>query len=150
MWYWVLNAIVALWVLLDARARKMDHAIIWAIGTFLIMIIVVPLYFAKRPLKAGEIREGGTAWNVIKAFAILWTVFMLAAGSAGMMKASQSAITAGSDAEKAGAAIGTALGMGMIMGLWFVVIAGALVLGLFLKKSSVVEKGPTGALAVNV
>jgi hypothetical protein len=41
----------------------------------------------------------------------------------------------------------TAIGMGMIIGLWFVVIVGALVIGLFVKKSSIVEKGPTGALA---
>jgi len=54
---------------------------------------------------------------------------------------------AGSEAEQAGAAIGATLGLGMIFGLWFIVLVGALVLGLFLKKSGIVEKGPTGPLA---
>ena len=37
-----------------------------------------------------------------------------------------------------------------ILPIWvFVVAVAALVLGMFLKKSSVVEKGPTGPLAVN-
>lgn len=60
-----------------------------------------------------------------------------------MMAVSNVVNKASSGAEQAGAAIGTALGMGMIIGLWFVVIVGALVIGLFFKKSSIVEKGPT-------
>ena len=112
------------------------------------MIIVIPFYFAKRPLKAGEVREGGTAWNVTKSFAIFWTLFMFIAGVAGMISVSDIVNTASSGAEQAGAAIGTAMGMGMILGLWFIVIVGALVIGLFLKKSSIVEKGPTGSLAL--
>jgi len=55
-------------------------------------------------------------------------------------------VQASSDAEQAGAAIGTVLGLGMIFFLWFVVLVAALVLGQFLKQSSVVEKGLTGPL----
>ena len=148
MWYWLLNVAIALWVFFDARSRKMDQPVLWAIGTAILMIVVIPFYFAKRPLKDGEVREGGTAWNVIKSFAIFWTLFMFIAGVAGMMAVSNVVNKASSGAEQAGAAIGTALGMGMIIGLWFVVIVGALVIGLFFKKSSIVEKGPTGALAL--
>ena len=126
MWYWVLNIAIALWVFFDARSRKMDKPVLWAIGTCLLMIVVIPFYFAKRSLKAGEVREGGTGWNVTKSFAIFWTLFMFIAGVTD----------------------GTAMGIGMIFGLWFVVIVGAFVIGLFLKKSSIVEKGPTGALAL--
>lgn len=147
MWYWVLNIAIALWVFFDARSRKMDQSVLWAIGTSLLMIFVIPFYFAKRPLKNGEVREGGTAWNVIKSFAIFWTVFMFIAGVAGMMATGDVVTKASSGAEQVGAAIGTAIGVGMIMGLWFIVIVGALVIGLFVKKSSIVEKGPTGALA---
>lgn len=147
MWYWILNLALAAWVFMDARSRKMDQAALWAVGTFLLLIFVIPFYLAKRPLKAGEVREGGTAWNVIKSFALFWTVFMVVAGVAGMMAAGDASTEAISDAEKAGAAIGTALGLGMIIFLWFIVISGSLVVGIFLKKSSVVEKGPTGALA---
>ena len=148
MWYWALNIAFALWVFFDARSRKMDQSVLWAVGTFLLMIFVIPCYFAKRPLKDGEVREGGTAWNVLKSFAIFWTVFMSAAGVSGMMVASDVANKASSGAEQAGVAIGTAVGMGMVVGLWFVVMVGALVFGVFLKKSSIVEKGPTGALAL--
>jgi hypothetical protein len=38
--------------------------------------------------------------------------------------------------------------MSMLMGLWFFVMVGALVIGLFVKKTSIIEKGPTGALAL--
>lgn len=49
--------------------------------------------------------------------------------------------------EEAGAAIGTGIGIMMIGFLWFVGAISALVLGMFLKKNSIIEKGPTGALA---
>ena len=147
MWYWVLNIAISFWVFLDARKRKMDQPVLWAIGSCILMIVVIPFYFAKRPLKDGEMREGGTGWNVTKYFAIFWTLFMFVAGVAGMMAAGNVVNKASSDAEQVGAAIGTAMGFGMILGLWFVVIVGALVIGLFLKKSSLVEKGPTGALS---
>lgn len=148
MWYWILNIAIALWVFFDARSRKMDQPVLWAIGTCILMIVVIPFYFAKRPLKHGEVREGGTGWNVTRAFAIFWTLFMFVAGVAGMVAAGDVVNQASSSAEQTGAAIGTAMGIGMILGLWFIVMVGALVIGLFLKKSSIVEKGPTGALAL--
>lgn len=147
MWYWVLNIAISLWVFVDARNRKMEKSGLWAIGTFFLMIVVIPFYFAKRPLKDGEVREGGTGWNVLRSFAIFWTITMFVAGVSGMIAVSDVTTNYSSSAEQAGAAIGTAMGMGMIIGLWFVVIVGALAIGLFLKKSSIVEKGPTGPLA---
>jgi len=112
------------------------------------MVVVIPFYFAKRPLKAGEVREGGTAWNVIKSFAIFWTIFMFVAGVVGMISASKVVEKANSGAEQVGATIGTAIGISVIFGVWFIVLIGTLVLGLFLKKSSIVENGPTGNLAL--
>lgn len=149
MWYWLLNILIGLWVLNDARTRKVENAIGWALGTCLLMILFLPYYLAKRNLKAGEIREGGTAWNLLKSFAVFWTLLMAIAGLVGMFSAGQVVTEAGSEAAQAGAAIGTALGLGMLGTLWFVVLVSALVLGLFLKKSSQVEKGPTGALATH-
>jgi hypothetical protein len=146
MWYLILNPVVALWVFFDARSRKMERPALWGIGTVLMMILVIPSYFATRSLKDGEVREGGTAWNVVKSFAIFWTLTMFVAGVWAMIAVSGSTSPGASEAEQTGAAIGTALGLGLIMGLWFFVLAGALVIGLFLKKSSIVETGPTGTL----
>jgi 4-amino-4-deoxy-L-arabinose transferase-like glycosyltransferase len=148
MFYWVLNIAIALWVFFDARSRKVDQPVLWAIGTCLLMIIVIPFYFAKRSLKDGEVREGGTGWNVTKYFAIFWTLFMFVNGVSSLMAVSDVANKSSSGTEQAGGVIGTFMGMGVNLGLWFIVIAGALVIGLFLKKSSIVEKGPTGALAL--
>lgn len=146
MWYFILYAVIAVWVFTDAK-KRMNHIVGWPLATFILGPIVLPVYFAKRNLKADEIREGGTGWNVLKNFALFWTITMVVAGIAGMVSVSDVVQKAGSEAEQAGAAIGATLGLGMIFGLWFIVFVGALVLGLFLKKSSIVEKGPTGPLA---
>jgi hypothetical protein len=147
MWYWVLNLVIAIWVFSDARSRKVDNPIGWSLGCVLLMIVFLPYYFAKRNLKPGEVREGGTAWNVLKSFSLFWTLMMGVAGIAAIFAAGKVVNSASSGAEQTGAAIGTMLGMGMIGTLWFVILLAALVLGMFLKKSSIVEQGPTGALA---
>lgn len=146
MWYFLLYAILAVYVLVDAGKRHNSRTG-WPVATLLLGPVVLPVYFAKRHLKKGEVREGGTGWNVLKNFALMWTLTMAVAGVAGMVGASDVVEQAGSDTEQAGAAIGVALGLGVIGFLWFVFVAAALVIGLFLKKSSVVEKGPTGPLA---
>lgn len=145
MWYLVLYGILAIWAFVDAKKRK-ANAILWAVGTLLLGPIILPFYFAKRPLKAGEVREGGTAWNVLKNFAFLWTILMVVAAIWYMVVVSEHSSTFQSGAERAGAVIGTAIGLGMIAALWFFPFIGAVVLGLILKKSSILEKGPSGAL----
>jgi hypothetical protein len=148
MWWFLLDFAIGAWVYFDAKSRKIDQPILWAIGSVFLWIIVVPFYFAKRPLKSGEVREGGTAWNVIKSFAIFWTLLMFIIGVSGMMFVGDFISNPHSEAEQFGAAFGTAIGMSMLMGLWFFVMVGALVIGLFVKKTSIIEKGPTGALAL--
>jgi hypothetical protein len=147
MWY-LIYLLFAAWVLFDSSKRRMGSSRIgWTIGTALLGAIVAPIYFAKRPLKSGETREGGTAWNVLKNFALLWTLAMFFAAIIGMIGIGQVASQATSDAEQVGVGIGAALGLGFIATAWFFPMLGALVLGLFLKKSSIIEKGPTGPLA---
>lgn len=137
----------AIWVFVDSRNRRMGKSVLWAIGTQFAGVLVLPMYFAKRNLFAGEVREGGAGWNAVKVFALYWTITMFVAGMAGMGAASREVATATSSAGQAGAAIGSMLGLGLLLGVWFAVLAGALVIGLFLKKSSIVESGPTGELA---
>jgi len=44
---WVISALIAYWVYTDASKRGMN-AIGWAIGTFIICIIALPLYLIMR------------------------------------------------------------------------------------------------------
>ena len=147
MWYFALYGMFALWVLLDGVARRIGASVAaWTVGTLLLGPIVLPIYLAKRPLKKGEVREGGTAWNVLKNFAILWTVLMAMAGFGAMLKMGQAVSSLDSDAARAGAGLGILFGMGFFAVIWFLPTCGAAVLGFLLKKNSIVETGPTGAL----
>jgi len=147
MWFFLLWLGFAVWVFFDAKKRCMKNPALEAVGVLGLGIIFLPLYFAKRNLYKGEVREGGMAWNAVKVFALYWTITMFVASLAGLGAASQMVVEETSEAAQAGAAVGTMLGMGLMIGLWFAVLAGILVIGLFLKKSSMVENGPTGGLA---
>ena len=147
MTYLILFGVFALWVLVDGLSRKMGvAAILWAIGTAVLGALIIPVYLATRPLKQGEVREGGTAWNVLKNFAILWTVVMICVAIRALTTVGEQTSHLTSDAARAGAGIGMVLGMGMLGALWFFPTMGAAGLGFFLKKNSIVETGPTETL----
>ena len=145
MWYIILYTVFAIWVFIDALRRK-AKAILWAIGTFFLGPIILPIYIAKRPLKSGETREGGTAWNILKNFAIFWTILMAIASIWGIVSTSVNIPVLQNDAEIAGFAIGTTLGLTMIGAIWFFPFVATIALGLILKKSSIIEKGPVEQL----
>lgn len=147
MAYWIASLFAALWVGSDAHNRREGY-VLHGLGAFVFAPIVVPIWLATRPLRAGETREGGKAWNILKNFSILWTLLMAVVGFAAMMAVGKAAAEVGTNEyAQAGAGIGMMLGMGMIGAMWFFPVLGALVLGLLLKKSTEHEVGPTGALA---
>lgn len=130
---WVLLLMtVAVW--LDARNRNCKNAILWTVGTFLLPIVVAPLYLAKRPLKEGEIREGGVLWNACRSFALLWTVIFATVLLCG-----------GVDYERLGSGTYGGLTQGVFFliagGIWFGAIVVALVVGMFGKNNAIVERG---------
>jgi hypothetical protein len=143
MGYLIAAAILshAVWVFLDARKRG-NEPLGWAIGTGVLWLFVVPFYLAKRNLKPGETREGGIGWNVLRVLALLWTLVMTAVGASYLSSLGKIASTAHSGAEKAGAAIGSALGIGLLVSAWFVPAVGALLVGVLVKKSSRNRSGP--------
>ena len=142
MWYIILYTVLAIWVFFDALKRK-AKATLWAIGTFFFGPIILPIYIAKRPLNPGETREGGTVWNILKNFAIFWTILMAIAFIWGMLSTSVNISMFQSEIEKAGFAIGTTLGLTFIGAIWFFPFIAAVAIGLILKKPSIIEKGST-------
>lgn len=147
MSYFLLYGVFALWVLFDGLNRKMGGAAaLWVLGTAVLGPIVLPGYLALRPLKQGEVREGGTPWNILKNFAILWTIVMAIASLAAVISMAKGTSDLTSDAARAGAGIGMVLGMGLLAAIWFLPTMGAALLGFLLKKNTVVENGPTGPL----
>ena len=146
MWSFIIPVIAAIWVVIDGLQRKLRiKAIIWSIATLIIGVLTLPIYLATRPLKAGESREGGTAWNILRNFALFWTIFLVIVTLSWLVAMNGTTPATNSDWEQAGRAIGTTLGLGLMCGLWFLPMLAALVIGFFL-KSSRVEQGPTGSL----
>ena len=72
----------------------------------------------------------------------MWTITVFVLTVTGLGEVEEQTRSLGTAGE-----VGVALGLGVIGFIWFAVAAGALVLGLFL-KTSVIEEGPTGALAL--
>lgn len=147
MSYFLLYGVLALWVLFDGVTRKMGAStVLWILGTVLLGPIILPIYLASRPLKQGEVREGGRAWNVLKNFAILWTIVMVIVTIAALMNVADVTRSLNSEAERVGAGLGTLIGIAVLGAMWFFPTMGAALLGFLLKKSTVVETGPTGPL----
>lgn len=132
---------MTIWVAFDAYKRS-NNIYMWPLGTFFLPIVVAPVYFAKRNLIEEETREGGTGWNILKNFALIWTAFMSMTLIASILITGGAMSEAASDAEIAGTAIGSSMGIMIISMMWFFPMVGALILGVFLKKSSHVEKSP--------
>ena len=139
----LLSLLIAAWVARDAR-RRGGRWVPWSLAALLLWVITLPLWLARRPLLAGERREGGAAWNLLKNFALSWTAFMalitfFVLGTAGgQMSEVQS------DAEAVGTVLGAGLGLGLSFAAWFFPILTAVLVGFFLKKSTV-EEGPPAA-----
>ncbi len=138
--YPVAIVIISVWVLFDALLRE-EQSFLWAVGTTLLGPIALSIYFANRKLLSGETREGGFAFNLLKNFAILWTLIMAIVTIASMVNVGNSMAGINSSAAQAGAAIGTALSLGLLGALWFFPFFGALCIAFFVKKASEVETG---------
>ena len=148
--YWIINILLSIWVIYDGYQRKHPKKWLYFLGAILLSWLVIPFYLAGRPLKEGEVREGGYAWNVLSSFAIIWTIVMVFAGFGGLIEASSTVQQAQTEAEKAGASIGMMMGLMLIAVIWFFPMFGAVAIGFFVKNNAEVEKGPTGPLADKV
>lgn len=145
--YFLLYGIFALWVLFDGISRKVGAVLaFWVLGTAVLGPLILPVYLATRPLEGGEVREGGKAWNVLKNFAILWTIVMAIVTVVWFLQIGRLSGGATGDAETFGKGIGILAGITALMAVWFFPTMGAAMIGFFLKKNTIVETGPTGPL----
>lgn len=137
-----ISLVLAVWVVRDASRRQTQTApFLWGLGVLLVWILFLPLYLTKRPLKTGEVRSGGGGWNFMKYLAITITVYVPIVMVLGL---SEVAAQVTSVEEAVALVVIFVLLMGLV---WAIFAGGVLLIGLVLKKSSVIERGPTGPLA---
>lgn len=141
----VISAAFSGWIIKDSLKRgKLAWG--YALLSFIFWWVCLPFYLAGRKLLPGETREGGYGWNACKYFMLTWSALLGFCMVAGMMAVSNRLDGREmSDAQSAGAAIGVGLGMGIYFCLWIGVIIPVGIIGLLLKKNSVVEKGDDAA-----
>ena len=138
----IISLVLAVWVIRDASRRQTQTApFLWGLGVLLVWMLFLPLYLTKRPLKTGEVRSGGGGWNFMKNLAIVVTAYVPIVMVLGL---SDVAAQATSVEEAVALAVILVLLMGIV---WVIFAGGVLLIGLILKKSSVIERGPTGTLA---
>jgi ankyrin repeat protein len=136
MSYVALAGTCAAWVFCDARLRN-AAAIFWSILAAVLGPLALPVYLAKRPLKEGEIREGGFGWQLFKNLALLWTLAIGLIIVKGFTTVTGGAVSFRGEIQLAGIAVG----FGVLVLGWLSILIGIAVIALLLKKSSIIEKG---------
>jgi len=122
MWYLLWIAATAGWLFIDAGSRRANR---WWVAAAVAGPMGLAAYWARRPLRGGESREGGGAWQFLSMLVVFWTVLLAFA-----------------------AAWNVALpfvGMPTLAVAWACIAVPALVVGVALKRSTI-EHGPTGVL----
>jgi hypothetical protein len=124
--YFLESGLLAAWLVSDAweRKAKATNAFGWAAAALVLAPIVVPRWYANRPLKAGETRKGGSDSNFYTAFGILTVLFTGVSAACNFL------------------AFGPDRGFELIINSGFAVAGMGLVLGLAAKQDKVTEKGP--------
>ena len=122
MWYLLWSAAAAAWLFVDARSRRANR---WWVAAAVAGPMGLAAYWARRPLREDESREGGGAWQFLSMLVVFWTALLAFA-----------------------AAWNVALpfvGMPTLAVAWACIALPALVVGLALKRNTT-EHGPTGVL----
>lgn len=118
----MLNVALTVWILFDARTRKNNFAIWFVLMLILGFLIILPVYFARRNLKSGEIREGGFAWNIIRNYTLSFTGFMSLAMVTVLLEGQGGTLP-------------------FLIILWLFITFTMLIIGLFVKQSKAIERG---------
>lgn len=143
----IINLIIVIYILFDGIIRKCPgSAFLCALVSSILGPVALAIYWSVRPLKEGEVREGGRAWNFFKYFAVFWTLFILIVLISVFVEAGGQINQMQSEIEEIGFTIGFSIGIMTIIILWGIILVGVAALGILLKKNTEVEVGPTGAL----
>ncbi len=133
------------WAYLDAKARRICNPVAWTIMVPLTWLFMLPVYLATRPLAAGEIRTGGTSWNILRAFAATY-----AAGAFLVLlrfsRMAVSALVVRAMGGGAGFLYAFLQALGLLAASVALPAVAVLGVGLLLRRPTV-EVGPTGPLA---
>lgn len=136
-----LQLIVAAYVTVSARNRQLGNtAYIWGLGGLIFGLLIVPFFRAFRPLKDTEVREGGRFYIVLRDFARLIILGLIAFGLTSCLVATEGS----GQLTEAGQA-------GRMLGGWMVNLC-LLPIGLIvwviprMFKSDAKVEGPTGPL----
>jgi len=141
----VLHFLVALYVGVSGWNREMRSVGGWAVAALLLGLLVVPFFRAFRPLKSSEVREGGRPYLILRDYARMVILFLIAVALASC------AILTGTGPQGTSEAADAA-NAARLLGSWAVYICllpfGFIVwlIPRMFKGDQVVE-GPTGPLA---
>lgn len=124
--YFLESGLLAAWLISDALERKAKvwSTLGWGVAALVLAPIVVPRWYANRPLKTGEFRKGGSDANYFTAFGIITLLYTGVSAACNFL------------------AYGPDRGFELIINSGFAVAGTALVLGLACKQEKVLEKGP--------
>ena len=127
--YFLECGLLAAWLVADAFERKASFGttVLWAALALVLAPIVVPRWYANRPLKSDEWRKGGTDTNFYNAFGLVTVMFTGVSAACSFLN------------------FGPEHGFELIINAGFSVAGTAFVLALATKQESVFEKGKAAA-----
>jgi hypothetical protein len=112
------------------RKTRAWNTLGWAAAALVLAPIVVPRWYANRPLKSGETRKGGVDANFFTAFGIITVLYTGVSAACNFL------------------AYGPDRGFELIINAGFAVAGTGLVLGLAAKQEKIMEKGPAASPAL--
>lgn len=130
-------AALAIWLYQDAGRRQMNSPLAWVFLLIGTGPFALALYWARRPLYAGEYRMGGRVWVMMRVFIIALSAWML-------MFAAVLAVWL-SDILPGPALVALMLGSGLLLGGGWALLAMMLLLAAWLLRDRQAELGPTHA-----
>jgi hypothetical protein len=124
--YLIECSIFAAWLVSDAISRraKFTPTLVHALAAILLAPLVIPRWYAHRPLQPNEWRKGGIDSNFFTAFGVMTVIFTGVSAACNFLN------------------FGPEHGFELIINAGFSVAGVALLLGLVSRKEAVFERGP--------